>query len=718
MVMKLVIVFVLLSLAILQVRGERDKNNLVEGDNDIGDATDGSDQLGYNNDDNYDDDDKNDDDDDDNDNDDDDDDDNDGDNDDNDGDGDNNNDDDIIGLSPNKKYQEDKLDLDDDNESWLQSSDEEDEFIDENESGHFAKTKTLDEVSMGNKPDEKYGSEENEDEIERLLKNDDVDDDVDIDIDSDVNLTDDATLGIQNDPKPLFLGRVVRSAGRFVRRTVRKVRTPIQRIIRHVREPVRRIVRHIREPIRRIVRHVRIPVRSIIRVVRHIRLPKIGKTIGGVVRSISNNKIGGLFGKIAQEGLNFLTCAVPGITKIDTCVKEAIRSAGSCTRGGSSCCMKLGGRRSNCLRIAGSKNIETFKSIKYGPLIISGRQSPSLTLSVEACLNTGKVTVGFYGYIKANAKVNIHIEKSRSKTYEKRIELAATKTVFKKLIILTVGSVPVPVLLEVKLQPVARVKIVGSATGSFDATFELENDARIELDYAKVTYDPSRGLPTVSAKASQNLNNLRIAKSVILQGTASLKGTLSIGTEIVVSINGVPLKIFPALQFKLDGTVSGTTDKGGCVTGSLMFSTNLRMLVIPDLRKLTSVSQHFKGACGNIANVACKNPAARAAGCFSKHFNPCRTMKDGCDEFGKALDKIPNPIGRNPTLGSFDLLRRNLYALAIGKQCRKFDFIHGRKLRGRKFDVVRRYVRPKIYYSLMHRHNVHRFRSNRKYRSV
>ena len=51
-----------------------------------------------------------------------------------------------------------------------------------------------------------------------------------------------------------------------------------------------------------------------------------------------------------------------------------------------------------------------------------------------------------------------------------------------------------------------------------------------------------------------------IAKFIIL-------GSISIGAEIVVSVNGVPLKIFPAIQFKLSGKLSGTTRNGGCVRG-------------------------------------------------------------------------------------------------------------------------------------------------------
>ena len=53
------------------------------------------------------------------------------------------------------------------------------------------------------------------------------------------------------------------------------------------------------------------------------------------------------------------------------------------------------------------------------------------------------------------------------------------------------------------------------------------------------------------------------------------QGSISIGAEVIVSINGVPLKIYPALQFVLTGAVSGSTNHGGCVRGMLFFKKSL-----------------------------------------------------------------------------------------------------------------------------------------------
>ena len=70
----------------------------------------------------------------------------------------------------------------------------------------------------------------------------------------------------------------------------------------------------------------------------------------------------------------------------------------------------------------------------------------------------------------------------------------------------------------------ARLKLTASASGSFDASITLQKDARIALDNARIEYEPGNGLPKLSTKGSQNFNNLKIAKTVVLQGQASLSG--------------------------------------------------------------------------------------------------------------------------------------------------------------------------------------------------
>ena len=61
-------------------------------------------------------------------------------------------------------------------------------------------------------------------------------------------------------------------------------------------------------------------------------------------------------------------------------------------------------------------------------------------------------------------------------------------------------------------------------------------------------------------------------------------------------------------------------------TGSLTLSTNLKMLVIPDVKRFTSVSVNFKKACRLTVDAACA-VGGKALGCFHKSFNPCKTVR-------------------------------------------------------------------------------------------
>ena len=63
----------------------------------------------------------------------------------------------------------------------------------------------------------------------------------------------------------------------------------------------------------------------------------------------------------------------------------------------------------------------------------------------------------------------------------------------------------------------ARLKLTASASGSFDASITLQKDARVALDNARIEYEPGNGLPRLSIRASQNVTNPNIAKTVVLQ---------------------------------------------------------------------------------------------------------------------------------------------------------------------------------------------------------
>ena len=57
---------------------------------------------------------------------------------------------------------------------------------------------------------------------------------------------------------------------------------------------------------------------------------------------------------------------------------------------------------------------------------------------------------------------------------------------------------------------------------------------------------------------------------VNLAGSASLTGTISVGPEITVSVNGVPVKMFPAVEFKAEGQVEAAYLNGKtCAKGDI-----------------------------------------------------------------------------------------------------------------------------------------------------
>jgi len=52
----------------------------------------------------------------------------------------------------------------------------------------------------------------------------------------------------------------------------------------------------------------------------------------------------------------------------------------------------------------------------------------------------------------------------------------------------------------------------------------MKKDAKISLDGLVIEYEPNNGLPKLFAKASQNLNNLQIIKTVTAKASASITG--------------------------------------------------------------------------------------------------------------------------------------------------------------------------------------------------
>jgi len=373
-----------------------------------------------------------------------------------------------------------------------------------------------------------------------------------------------------------------------------------------------------------------------------------------------------LIGNFAKSLLDFGKCFAPGVDLFSKCVKQAIDSvSSSCS--GDNCHIKIGGKGSGCLVL---EQDETVSRV-YKPVTVSADISKKAGMEVAYYFQSGKIQIGFYGHVSVKPKVWVELSKNYNKKYEKRVELTRLpKTVFRKLIVITVGGAPVPMLLEVKVQPVVRFNLEGNTDGSGYLSFELSEEAKIALDTLSVSYEPKSGARG-DIKVSHSFKDIRVTKTLSLKGSASLTGTISVGPEITVSVNGVPVKMFPAVEFKAEGQVEAAYLNGKtCAKGGMKFSTNLLALIIPDVRALTSVSANFGKACGAMVHFQCKyNPVVKGVNCFSKAFlnkDPCAEMNKGCEEFQKAMEVIPDAIQKNPIISKLYLLRRGLAEISWG----------------------------------------------------
>ena len=93
--------------------------------------------------------------------------------------------------------------------------------------------------------------------------------------------------------------------------------------------------------------------------------------------------VGRFFGNLAKKAFDFFKCSIPGLEKIDHCVRDAIKSAGSCLSGSRSCRMKIGGRGSSCLRFALTRSFSKSYG-KYFTLCLNGEEKGIL----EKCIDS------------------------------------------------------------------------------------------------------------------------------------------------------------------------------------------------------------------------------------------------------------------------------------------------------------------------------------------
>ncbi|XP_066914473.1 uncharacterized protein [Clytia hemisphaerica] len=385
---------------------------------------------------------------------------------------------------------------------------------------------------------------------------------------------------------------------------------------------------------------------------KHVK--KVIRTVDKEFKKVDWKGVANQMGRYAKDTFTFLNCAFPQISSlISGCTRDLINSAASCKQK-ETCHIAFGGPSSTCLRF---DRRQTY-SKKYGAVTVSGVSNAHVGFGFKAYFNTGKIQIKFYGGIDLMPKIELKLNKNYKKNYKKRIDLIKRPVrIFKKIITIVIGNVPVPVIIEVTAQPVAEFKLNAQASGTFTAALTLQEAAKLALDHLTIEYDPSTGRPRVFARASQNLNNLKLKPILSLDATAQVTATFQIGVEIVFKINGIPFKTFPNFEVKLQGNAKLKANLGSqCVEGGLSLKTAFNLGVVPDIQALTSVADNFEAGCtGMVDNLCMMNPATTVLKCISSKADVCQYARNGCSEMAAQLAKIPNPIQDNPLKAVFKL---------------------------------------------------------------
>ncbi|XP_066919832.1 uncharacterized protein [Clytia hemisphaerica] len=421
---------------------------------------------------------------------------------------------------------------------------------------------------------------------------------------------------------------------------------------------------------------------------------QVVKKIEGGFKQINWNKVGNQLGNFAKETFKFMNCAIPGLSSLlSGCLKDLTDSAKSCLSNSQPCHIRFGGTNSQCLRL--SKNFPFNKKFLSGHLEISGSNNAQLGMGMKAYFNSGKIQITFYGSVSVKPTIKLTYQKTYKKTWKKRYALTARpQRLFKKLITVVIGNVPVPIMIEVTAQPVARASLNVNVEGSFEASLTLQQAARVALDGLTIEYDPSNGKPKLSVAASQNLNNLKLKPSITVGAKAVVTAIFQLGVELVFKINGIPFKTFPNFELKVEANaaVKGTLNNQ-CISGGVSAKTALNFLVVPDIQSLTSVADNFENGCNQLVDGVCtSNPAFNVAKCISSKADVCQYARNGCSQMAEQLAKIPNPIQNNPLLKMFTLLRGPSLDVSLNKKlCTNPNVVtNGGKpgVRGIKYRIV------------------------------
>eukprot|EP00794_Sanderia_malayensis_P019570 gene19570-21501_t len=368
--------------------------------------------------------------------------------------------------------------------------------------------------------------------------------------------------------------------------------------------------------------------------------------------------------KIAEPLLDFVKCLSPAT---GGCLTDIGKGVASCLDTSKPCKIKLGGKGSTCLAVNSAKQSYSYTS---GPLTMTGSVEPTGGASLETDLTDGKINIGLHGNVAVKASIKVEVTKSTSIPVVKK-RLYLTNCVGKacspcsspesklKCRPLTLYSKVfmagyLPVIIQVEAQVVADLYFEMKATGSFKAEISYDNEKLIGISKAIATFDPVNGVK-FDVALLQNLDK-QITKSVVVNAGVEMMGVLRIGTQLRISVNGIPLSMFLAARFVMEGKLALSQN---CMTGSFSAGIGLSAGITADF-SIPNPATLAGIACKGVVGGACMFPAVKVANCAIKvltKVDPCKKAQGMCTDLERDLKSLmPENLGKTFT-GTANLVK-------------------------------------------------------------
>jgi len=332
---------------------------------------------------------------------------------------------------------------------------------------------------------------------------------------------------------------------------------------------------------------------------------------------------------LAEPMAEFFECMVDG--SMSACGEDALKGFKNCLSG--NCVVKFGGADSECLAV--TKELNYTKT--FGYLSMMGSVGLNMGLEVIANLNIGNemsFTIGVHGKVSLNAKAEIAVSRNKSVHREHRYELTTPVSLIQKMYM--AGALPI--IIVVRVTTVAYVEFEADAEAAGNLSISYTNDEALEIKAARITFSPKNGTLTPEIDFAKNLHT-NIVPELTISAAVSLKGTVRVGPELEVEVNGVPFQFFPSAHFELTGKLSVLNS---CLSGSIVGGVGLYSGMgagIPAWAE--SPGSLIDQACTTGLAIACQ--AGKGINCAVKAATKedmCKTAKDKCSKLAKEVDVL------------------------------------------------------------------------------